>query len=82
MAFSIGFDSRNRELNIPFNLAPILFLFIFVLPTVLAVMLAKKQDRSKSITALVAFFLGFTFIGSWLYLGALYIGAPQTGKVK
>jgi len=59
------------------------FIFIFLIvfaiaPTILAVFLARKQNRSMWIAGLVTFFLGlFTWIGSWIYLGIMNLVAPK-----
>ena len=59
------------------------FIFIFLIvfaiaPTILAVFLARKQNRSMWIAGLVTFILGlFTWVGSWIYLGIMNLVAPK-----
>ncbi|MCG7570534.1 hypothetical protein MHM89_11380 [Pseudoalteromonas sp. CNC9-20] len=51
--------------------------FTSLLPALLAVRLAIKQNRSKLTSGLVAFILGFTLIGGWAYLAVMNLLEPK-----
>ncbi|NMP15451.1 hypothetical protein [Thalassotalea sp. Y01] len=63
--------------------APYIMLFSAVIPALLAVYQAKIRGRSKLISGMATFALGFTFIGGWLYLATLMFSKeklPQEAK--
>jgi len=63
------------------NVGPALNILILIcitlLPSLLAMRLAKKQNRSVLTSGIVTFILGLTVIGGWLYLAIMNLYAPK-----
>lgn len=60
----------------------VILVFISVLPALLAFGVAKKQGRPAITAAAVAFFLGLTWLGGWLYLAVLTLLSPKKETVQ
>mgnify|MGYP001221032386 CR=1 FL=1 len=70
-------------MNISVNFMSIVLLIFTIAPTILAVFLARKQNRSMWIAGLVTFFLGlFTWIGSWIYLGLMNLMSSKQAAAE
>ena len=67
-------------MSINVALVPYLLLFTAVLPAILAIRLAHRQNRSLLTSGVVTLILGFTFIGGWVYLGAMNLFNPKNVK--
>lgn len=63
-------------MNINVAMVPYILIFTSVLPALLAIRLAKKQERSKLTSGVVTFVLGFTYIGGWIYLAVMNLVEP------
>lgn len=64
-------------MNIDVAIVPYILLVMAVLPAILAIRLAKKQNRSMLTSGVVTFALGFTWIGGWIYLGIMNLKQPK-----
>ncbi|MDO6548695.1 hypothetical protein [Pseudoalteromonas carrageenovora] len=64
-------------MNISANFIYIILIFSSLIPALLSLRLAAKQNRSKLVSALVTFVLGFTFIGGWIYLAVMNLVNPK-----
>ncbi|MDP5208451.1 hypothetical protein [Microbulbifer sp. 2205BS26-8] len=64
-------------MNISISLMPYILLVTAVVPTLFAIRLAKKQNRSMLTSGAVTFCLGFTWIGGWIYLAVMNLMRPQ-----
>jgi hypothetical protein len=64
----------NMDINVA--MVPYILILMAVLPTLFAIRLAKKQERSMLTSGVVTFALGFTWIGGWIYLGVMNFKQP------
>mgnify|MGYP000373219242 FL=1 len=64
-------------MNISANFIYIILIFSSLIPALLSVRLAAKQNRSKLVSAFVTFALGFTFIGGWIHLAVMNLVNPK-----
>ena len=64
-------------MNISANFVYIILIFSSLIPALLSLRLAAKQNRSKLVSALVTCVLGFTFIGGWIYLAVMNLVNPK-----
>ena len=64
-------------MDINVAMVPYLLILTAVLPTLFAIRLAKKQDRSMATSGVVTFALGFTLFGGWIYLGFMNFKQPK-----
>ena len=68
---------NESSMNGSLTFFPYWFLFVSILPAVLAFLVAKKQGRPSVACASVAAVLGLSWAGGWLYLGVLTLLAPK-----
>ena len=66
------------DINVSGHFAFFFLCFTTVFPAILAVRLAAQQNRSKLVSSIITFVLGFTLIGGWLYLGLLNLLSPRS----
>lgn len=64
-------------MSISANTLYYLLIFTAILPAILAIRLAKKQNRSKLTSGLITFVFGLSLIGGWIYLAIMNLVPPK-----
>jgi len=69
-------------MNFSAGILPYILIFTAIVPALLAIRLAKKQNRSRLTSGVVTFALGFTWIGGWIYLAIMNLLQPKKESVE